>query len=187
MTMRNRKTVIVAFMLVAVMLLGVGYAALTDSLDIGGTAEITKNAAEAAFDADVYFTKATALTNGNTTSINADNADKVSFTASSLATKGDKAIFEYEVSNYNDLKAVIAATDLDANVTTITDDDGHVSTLDDSLFKITYLWDDTTIDAIDDDANPGVGVITVTVELLETPQYYTKGTFTLTISVISAE
>lgn len=185
MTMRNRKTVIVAFMLVVCMILAVGFANLTDSLEISGTAEITKNAAEAAFDADVYFTDAVAITNGNTTSINSDNNDKVSFTASSLAAAGDTAVFKYEVSNFNDLKAVIKATDIDANVTTFTDDEGNVTTADASIFKIEYQWDKTTIDAVNAGGDPGVAYVTVTVTLLETPEVYTKGTFTLTISVIS--
>ena len=34
--MKNRKRVVVAFLLVAVMLLGVGYATLTDVLEITG-------------------------------------------------------------------------------------------------------------------------------------------------------
>ena len=53
--MKNRKTVVVAFMLCAVMLLGVGYAALSDVLDIQGTAQVTQGNAQNAFDGDVYF------------------------------------------------------------------------------------------------------------------------------------
>ena len=58
--MKNRKSIVVAFLLVAVMLLGVGYAALTDILDITGSADINQSAAEEAFNEDVYFTGAVA-------------------------------------------------------------------------------------------------------------------------------
>ena len=51
--MRNRKTVVAAFLLVAVMMLGVGYAALTDILDITGSADVNQSAAEEAFNEDI--------------------------------------------------------------------------------------------------------------------------------------
>ncbi|MBR2445216.1 MAG: hypothetical protein IKB28_00955 [Clostridia bacterium] len=180
--MKNRKTIIVGFILVACMIMGVGYAVLTDSLEVGGTAEIKKDAAEDAFDFDVRFTNATAVTPGNTTSINADNDDKVSFTASSLAEKDDVATFEYEVTNSSDLIAKIASTDIDANVTTLTADDGTVTTPSESIFEVTYSWNTETIAA-----NGGTAILTVHVKLKETPTVYAKGTFTLTISVISEE
>ena len=79
--MKNRKSVIVAFLLVAVMLLGVGYAALTDVLDITGTADVNQSAAEESFNEDIFFSAAVANESGNTASVNADNNDKASFTA----------------------------------------------------------------------------------------------------------
>ena len=58
--MKNRKTVVVAFLLCAVLLLGVGYAALSDTLDITGSADVNQSAAEEAFNEDVYFSAAVA-------------------------------------------------------------------------------------------------------------------------------
>ncbi|MBO5270056.1 MAG: hypothetical protein J6B77_04670, partial [Clostridia bacterium] len=89
--MKNRKTVVVAFLLLAVMLLGVGYAALTDVLDITGSADVNQSAAEEAFNEDIFFSAAVANDAGNTASVNADNNDKASFTANNLKGKGDKA------------------------------------------------------------------------------------------------
>jgi hypothetical protein len=49
--MKNRKIVVVAFLLVATMLLGVGYAALTDELTITGSLKTDTTAAMSAFGA----------------------------------------------------------------------------------------------------------------------------------------
>ena len=108
--MKNRNTIVVAFLLCAVLLLGVGYAAIADVLDITGSADVTKANAQASYDADVYFTNAE-IADGNvenTTSINADNNDKVSFTAKNLKGQGDTAKFTYTIYN---------GSDVDANVT----------------------------------------------------------------------
>ena len=95
--MKNRKIVIVAFLLAAMMLLGVGYAALTDVLDITGSADVNQSAAEEAFNEDVYFSGAVANESGNTASVNTDNNDKASFTANTLKGKGDKATFTFTI------------------------------------------------------------------------------------------
>ena len=51
--MRNRKVIVTAFLLVAVMLLGVGYAAVSDTLNFGGDATISGDQAQHKFDVDV--------------------------------------------------------------------------------------------------------------------------------------
>ena len=53
--MKNRRTVVVAFLLVAVMLLGIGYASLTDTLTIIGNAHIDLDTTNKTFDEKVYF------------------------------------------------------------------------------------------------------------------------------------
>ena len=85
--MKNRKIVVVAFLLIAVLLLGVGYAALTDTLDITGSADVNVSDLEKEFEEDIYFSAAVANEGTpNTASINADNNDKASFSAKSLIT-----------------------------------------------------------------------------------------------------
>ena len=56
--MKNRRLVIGAFLLVAVLCLGVGFAALQDTLSINGTLSYNPAAAEEEFNADVQFVSA---------------------------------------------------------------------------------------------------------------------------------
>ena len=53
--MKKRRTFIVSMLLVAALALGIGYAALSDTLDINGTADVNQSQAEADFDLNVYF------------------------------------------------------------------------------------------------------------------------------------
>ena len=105
--MKNRRNVVVAFMLVAVMLLSIGYAALTDTLDITGSADVNQSAAEEAFNEDIYFSAAVANQTGNTASVNSDNNDKASFTAKTLKGAGDKATFTFVITNDGDVDAEV--------------------------------------------------------------------------------
>ena len=105
--MKNRRNVVVAFLVVAVMLLGIGYAALSDTLDITGSADVNQSAAEEAFNEDIYFSAAVANETGNTASVNADNNDKASFTAATLKGKGDKVTFTFTIANDGDLAATV--------------------------------------------------------------------------------
>ena len=98
--MKNRKIVVVAFLLVAMLLLGVGYAALSDTLDITGSADVNVSELEKQFEEDIYFDSATA--NGgapDTASVNADNKDKASFSAKSLINEGDSTTFTFVIKN----------------------------------------------------------------------------------------
>lgn len=54
--MKNRKVIVTAFLLVAVMLLGVGYAAVSDTLNFSGDATISGDQAQHEFDVDVRIT-----------------------------------------------------------------------------------------------------------------------------------
>ena len=187
--MKNRKFVVVAFLLVAAMVLGVGYANLVDSLEVDGTTTITKDQATTVFDGDVFFTNAEALpkdgstTTTNTTSINADNNDKVSFTVHELAAAGDTATFRYEITNTSEFEVDLAVL-LTANTTTVTDDNNVTKTAAQSYFTVEYSLDTNTIEAAQG-STPGVAYLTVTVTLNESIQYYTKGSFTLTITATS--
>ena len=106
--MKNRRNIIVAFMLCAVMLLGIGYAAVTDALDINGTAEINSGNVQSAFDANIYFSAAVA--NQFTTAATPDRAaidpadpDMASFASYNLAEIGNKATFTFTIQNDSDL------------------------------------------------------------------------------------
>ena len=98
--MKNRKVVVIAFLVVAAMLMGIGYAALTDTLDITGSADVNLSDLEKEFEEDIYFSAAVANEGApNTASVNADNNDKASFSAKSLVKKDDKATFTFTINN----------------------------------------------------------------------------------------
>ena len=168
--MKNRKSVIVAFLLVAVMLLGVGYAALTDVLDITGTADVNQSAAEESFNEDIYFSAAAANETGNTASVNADNNDKASFTANTLKGKGDKATFTFTITNNGDVNADITPK-LNASLGNTQPD----------YFTVTSDWDGATKTL---DAGAEI-TYTITVELIKTPTETISGSFLVELTAVS--
>lgn len=96
--MKKRRSLVISILLVAALTLGIGYAALSDVLDIQGTAEISANSAQEAFNQDVYFSDVTPG-RGATASINADNNDKASFTATGFSKVGDQVTVTYTIKN----------------------------------------------------------------------------------------
>ena len=119
--MKNRRNIIVAFLLCACLIVGVGYAAVSDTLDITGSADIDQTGAQEAFNQDVYFSNTVVIGEtvvngvakdgaaaGNTSSRNADNVDKVSFTVVSLQGAGDTATFTYTIINAGDVNATVS-------------------------------------------------------------------------------
>lgn len=109
--MKNRRTALIAFLLVAVMLLSVGYANLTDRLTIIGNAEIDLNTANATFDSKIAFTAAEATESTGTGSV-ADvagyTADDATFTANKLAIVGEYSVFEFTITNNSNVDAKIS-------------------------------------------------------------------------------
>ena len=165
--MKNRKTVVVAFLLVAVMLLGVGYAALTDVLDITGSADVSKSAAEDAYNADIYFTAAVANETGNTASINSDNNDKASFTANTLQGAGNTAPFTFTITNEGDLDAEVTPS--------------ISSNTNEAYFQISSDWagQPKTLAA-------GASLTyTVTVTLTDTPTDTISGSFIIELTAVA--
>lgn len=158
--MKNRKIAIVAFFLVAVLCIGAGYAAVTDILDIQGTAEVTQANAQSAFDVKLYFSEAVANQAGNTASVNNDNNDKASFTANSLKNVGDTATFTFVFKNEN--------TDLDASVKPVLNVETNTE-----YFDIVSSWNGQTTVV---PAN-GTKDYTVTVTLLKQPADVVAGNF----------
>jgi len=167
--MKNRKTVVVAFMLVAVLLMGVGYAALTDVLDITGSADINQSAAEEAFNEDVHFSAAVANETGNTASVNPDNNDKASFTANTLKGKGDKATYTYTIVNDGDLSATITPS--------------ISSNTNEAYFKVYSDWNGQAKTL----AAGGSVTYTVTIELLETPTETISGSCIIELTAVSVD
>ena len=168
--MKNRRNVVIAFMIVAVMLLGIGYAALSDTLDITGSADVNQSAAEEAFNEDVYFSAAVANEVGNTASVNADNNDKASFTAATLKGKGDKVTFTFTIKNDGDVDAVVTPK-LNASL-------GNTNP---EYFSITSDWagESRTL-AAHSEIN-----YTLTIELLKTPTETISGSFLVELVAVA--
>ena len=153
MTMKNRKTVIVAFMLVACMILAVGFAAMADQLDIAGTAEVSFANAQNAMDKDVYF-KSTSTGTGYTAWVVAEDNDRAGFKVTGLSNVGDTITITFTIANENAF-AVSCVLDPENTSSTRTDYFKYTTNVDDQPFQI--------------DANSTYDVI-VTVELLQLPQ-----------------
>ena len=151
------------------MLLGVGYAALTDVLDITGSADINQSAAEEAFNEDIHFSAAVANESGNTASVNADNNDKASFTANTLKGQGDKATFTFTIVNEGDVDATVTPK-ISSNTST-------------EYFGLTSDWagQPKTLTA------GGSLTYTVTLELLQTPTTTIAGSFIIELTAVSVE
>lgn len=98
--MKNRRNVIIAFLLCAAILVGVGYAELTDTLRIDGTANVKHENANNVFDGLVMFD--TTITHGvnqlDTIEYSTD-ADIATITVNSLTVAGSTAVFEMKIIN----------------------------------------------------------------------------------------
>jgi hypothetical protein len=141
--MKNRRITIVAFLLIAALTLGFGYAAVTNVLDIQGSASVSATAAEEEFNEDVYFAGvvvdgtlkdavATGDALGYTANINTNNNDKAQFTVTGLKQTGDKATITFRVQNDSLYDATVTVkTDTNTNKTnfSFTNDIGEGKTV----------------------------------------------------------
>ena len=178
--MKNRRSVIIAFLLCASILVGVGYATVTDVLDITGSVDVTKEGAQEAFNHDVYFAESVTVgptvvngtskdgaASGNTSSRNADNPDKVSFTVNSLQGKDDTATFTYTIVN---------AGDVDATVTP-----SISSNTNEEYFDISSSWNGQA-----QSLAAGTQIdYTITVTLKKTPEDVIAGSFIIELTATS--
>lgn len=165
--MKNRKTVVVAFLLVAAMLMSVGYAALTTTLNITGDAAVAEAAANEAFNADISFKSAQANATGDTATTT-DGSDIATFDVSSLKGKNDTATFTFVIQNKGDLNATMSAP-------TIT-----ISGANAGYFTAVGSFDTTNL------AAGGTVTYTVTVTLNNTPTEAISATFAVELTATSA-
>lgn len=178
--MKNRKRIVVLFLLVAIMLIGVGYAALTDTLTIIGNAHIDIAQAETTFDTKVYFSdaKATSTTGtGTTADVASYTPDDATFTANKLAVKGEKSVFTFTITNDSNVKAIIsvAATKLSGSA--------NPSNSNESKFTVEYAYPD----GMEIAANGGTITVVVTVTVKEPVTSATSATFGIELTATSEE
>ena len=166
--MKNRKTVVVAFLLVAVLLLGVGYAALTDTLTIDGSAGVNLDDTKEVFDGDIYFSKVISGT-GCTAVINSDpDTGTITVTDGALKEVGDEVIATYTIKSESDLDVSIPKP--------------TVAVTNSEYFAVTYSW------AVDQTLPAGGTIdVTITVRLVKTADTDQDTTFTVTFNATSID
>lgn len=103
--MKNRKTIVVAFMLVAVLMLGVGYAALTTHLNIDGGATVSVEGAQNSYADDIKFTKVSTDASMYTASIG--DGKTADFTVTGLKGATDTVTITYDITNSGDLDSIV--------------------------------------------------------------------------------
>lgn len=150
--MKNKKTILGVVLLIAILLLGVGYAAISGyNLTIGGSAAASGNTDNFI----VKFTNATTGTHCTKAEISTSdaNARTATMEVSGLTTAGDTATATFEVTNESpELNAILAVTTKE-----MTGTDAGYFTID------TTIADNTT--SMDPNATR---TVTVTVKLNKT-------------------
>ena len=185
--MKNRKIVVVAFLLAAVMLLGIGYATLTDTLYINGSMSADNSVSSSEFQNDIYFSAAVPGTvtdkegnaaNGSTAAhVTADN-NKAYFEVVGMQEPGDKVTFKFTITNDSDWNALVTP-----GVGVVSNGDaGH-----NPIFDVVWSWSDTGVDqaAKDIAAHGGTLDVWVTVTLNTKPDAAHTATYEVTFTANS--
>ena len=105
--MKNRRNTIIAFMLVAVLAMSVGFAAYSTTLAIHGTTEVSAGALE--FTEDVKFTAATSSNEAFGTA-SVLSAQEATFAVSGMTQYNDRVQFTYTIQNDSDYDVNIVIT-----------------------------------------------------------------------------
>lgn len=168
--MKNRKRIVVLFLLLAVALVGVGYAALSDTLTIIGNAHIDIDTANKTFDERIYFSAAEATSTtgtGTTADVASYTADDATFTANRLAILGEESVFTFTIKNDSNVAAKIA---IEAKKLSGDDNPSNSNT---TIFKVTY---NVPAEGFTVAAGASVDII-VTVEVINPVTSATSATF----------
>ena len=190
MTMRNRKTVIVAFVLVAVMLMAVGYAALSTDLFIGGNATINADKAQTEFDGQIMFDAVKAgdiqtVGTGTSTDALTRTGDKsMDIGVNSLALKDETATFTFRILNESDHEAIASIETLKIMGTPLTEIGGVYT---DSWIEAKVEWIDNTLEAATDPSTPGVATFKITFRLLQNPTEQVVRSINITIDATTTD
>ena len=180
--MKNRKIVVVGFLLVAALLLGIGYAALTDTLTIIGNAHVDLDTANKTFDERIFFSAAEVITSectgtGTTADVASFTADDATYTVSKLAVKGEQAVFKFTITNSSNVDAVISV-----NNNKLSGDPNPTNSNADK-FTVEYAYPQgQTIDA-----QGGTIDVVVTVTLIEPVTNATSATFGIELTATSVD
>lgn len=106
--MKARRLVVLALALVTVLTMGIGYAALTDALTVGGTGSLTQAAANDQFDGEVYFEGVPTTEKCTAVLEEGEKPDEATITIeNTLAIVGDMATATFTVRNDSAVPATI--------------------------------------------------------------------------------
>ena len=104
--MKTRRIALASFLLVAVLIMGVAFAALTDNLFIKGEATLATTSGQANFDEDVYFDDADIHTTSgsntatpDTVSIGSSDPDSATFYVKSLGNANESVTYWFKIKN----------------------------------------------------------------------------------------
>ena len=153
--MKKKRTLTVVAAVLAVLMLGVGYAAVAnDVLTINGTASATPSDNNFV----VQFDQDTEVDSDDTVTAAYTGTTTATFSASGLTAKGQTASATYAIENLS--------ADLAANLTAVVGDltnDAEGNEDDKSYFSVNYSFASTSVEA------GGDTTLTVTVTMLKTP------------------
>ncbi len=191
--MKTRRFTVVAFLLAAVMIIGIGFANLTDNLFIKGEAALSTTDARNAFDEDVYFIGENNKPDGytgdvtglhtnaeegiDTNAVGATDNDSATFKVASLGIKDDWVMFKYVVRNDSEeFDAVISL------------DEGYPQTsgTNATCFKIEYTDENGAVtNQSVTCAAGGTAVLYVKVTLTATPETNLTAAFNVNLTATS--
>lgn len=142
----KRRNLILSFVAVALLLIGLGYAALTETLTVTGTVSTTE--------ANISLVFSAAESSDKNATLGATGTNTINVKSSAFKTAGDTVTFTLTVSDASD-------TGLDVKITEL----GTVTNDNTEYFEITYSG--LTVDQVIG-AN-ATGQVVITVKLLQTP------------------
>ena len=184
--MKKRRIAIAGFLMLAVLVMGIGFAAVADNLNITGSARVTSDQTATVFDEKVYFSAASEVTldpavagtsgQANTIEITGSQKDAVEFHVYSLALINQQAKFKITIKNESNQYDAI-----------ITIDDGQPTGSIDGKIKIEYSTDPDVASNADPITCPAEGTVDVyvTVTLLCSPDATLDANFTSHLTATS--
>jgi hypothetical protein len=155
-------------------MLGIGYAALTDTLKIAGTIDLTKDDAEKEFNLDIHFSETVTVDDPTkaTGSRNADDDDKGTFSVTGLKKVGEKVSITYTIVNDGEIEATVTPKTL-------------LNTYTDKLIYSTD-WDNGEGGYVPKVISAkGSETITITVELKALPTETMQANFTIEFTAVA--
>ena len=102
--MKNRKLLIAVFLCFAMLVTGIGYAALSGHLTVRGTATYNKSASQTGFIENIVFSDPLVVQSGSAASASLKDEASASaqiaiFNGRTLAVQHEQAIFTYKLTN----------------------------------------------------------------------------------------